>query len=131
MNFESTYVDPRGRASRGQFIGGVIPLLAAAVLYVALVGGVTGGWCLMVLLFPALVLHARRLHDMGRSGWLVLAPGVLNAAAIWLHYIAHDGGQLKAPVTLAALAVSAAFVLWGLLGKGKAEANRFGEPAAA
>ena len=131
MNFESTYVDPRGRTSRGQFIGGVIPLVAAVVLYVVLVGGVTGGWCLMALLFPALVLHARRLHDMSRTGWLVLVPGVLNAAAIWLHYITRDGGQLKDSVTLAALAVSAAFVLWGLLRKGKAKANRFGEPAAA
>jgi uncharacterized membrane protein YhaH (DUF805 family) len=72
------------------------------------------------------VLHARRLHDMGKTAWLLLAPGALFAAAVWFTMLSPDA-QLSSPVTLAALTVSAAFALWGLVGKGQAEANRFGE----
>ena len=31
-------------------------------------------WDLLVLLYPAVVLHVRRLHDIGSPGWLVLVP---------------------------------------------------------
>jgi hypothetical protein len=41
------------------------------------------------------------------------------------------GGQLETPLAWIALALSVAFLLWGLLGKGQAGANRWGEPAAA
>ena len=130
MNYESLFVNPNGRTSRGQFIGALIPLLAAAALYGLVVKGINGQWCLAMLLFPAMVLHARRLHDMGRTAWLLLAPGALDVAALRLQ-MGGRGDQLESAVTLAALAVSAGFALWGVVGKGQAEANRFGEPAAA
>ena len=76
-------------------------------------------WVLAVLVYPAFVLHARRLHDMGWTAWLLLAPGVLIAAAIWLH--THDAGAAaQSAVTWAAVAVAAGFALWGLVGKGQA-----------
>jgi len=119
MNFESLFVNPMGRTARGPFVGALIPLLAAAAFYYVLVKGVNGQDCLVVLLFPAVVLHARRLHDMGKTAWLLLAPVALIAAAFWLH-VTSPGGQLETPVTLAAIVVSAGFVLWGLVGKGRA-----------
>ena len=129
MTYDSTFAIPSGRTSRGGFVVALIILLAVAAFYYFRVKGTTGPWCLVMLVFPALVLHARRLHDMGQTAWLLLAPGALTAAAIWLGMLSHDA-KLGPPVALAALGVSACFALWGLIGKGQAEANRFGEPVA-
>lgn len=132
MNFESLFVNPNGRTSRGQFVAALLTLLAVVVFYQFLVTGRTAQFCLLVLLFPGIILHARRLHDMGHTAWLLIAPGVLMvvAFAIWLHIVSL-GPPLDAAVPLIALAVSAGFALWGCIGRGQAEANRFGAPAAA
>lgn len=132
MNFESLFVNPNGRTSRRQFVPALITLLAVVVFYAFLVTGRTAEWCLLVLMFPAIVLHARRLHDMGHTAWLLLAPAVpmLAAFAIWLQ-IFSLGAQLDSVVPLIALAISAGFAIWGCIGAGEAEANRFGAPAAA
>ena len=89
MNFESLFVNPSGRTSRGQFIAALITLLAVVAFYAFLVRGRTAQWCMLVLVFPAFVLHARRLHDMGHTAWLLLAPAVLMvvAFAIWLQHL--------------------------------------------
>jgi uncharacterized membrane protein YhaH (DUF805 family) len=130
LNFEALFANPNGRTSRGDFVGALIPLLAAAAFYFFLVKGRNGEWVLVTLLFPAAVLHARRLHDMGQTAWLLLIPGVLNIAAIWLH-MGSGNPELQPRLTLAALVVSAGFVVWGLVGKGQVQANRFGQPASA
>ena len=132
MNFESRFVNPNGRTSRGQFVPALITLLAVVAFYVILVKGRTGQWSMLVLVFPAVMLHARRLHDMGHTAWLLLAPAVLMVAAfaIWLHVVSL-GAQLEAAVPVTALVVCAGFALWGCIGTGQAEANRFGTPAAA
>ncbi|MEJ1966698.1 MAG: DUF805 domain-containing protein [Gammaproteobacteria bacterium] len=131
MNFESLFVNPNGRTSRSQFVAALITLLAVVVFYAFLVTGRTALWCLLVLVFPAVILHARRLHDMGHTAWLLLAPAILMIAAfaIWLQIISL-GAQFDAAVPLIALAVSAGFALWGCIGRGQAEANSFGAPAA-
>jgi uncharacterized membrane protein YhaH (DUF805 family) len=132
MNFESLFVNPKGRTARGQFVPALITLLAVVLFYAFLVRGRTAQWCLVVLLFPAIVLHARRLHDMGYTAWLLLAPAVLMVAAfaIWLG-IFSLGAQLDGALPVIALAVSAGFALWGCIGKGQAEANSYGPPVAA
>ncbi len=131
-SFDSLFTTLSGRTSRGQFAAALITLLAVVAFYQFLVTGRTALWSLMALLFPAVILHARRLHDMGHTAWLLLAPGVLMVAAfaIWLSIVSL-GAQLDAAVPPIALAVSAGFALWGCIGNGQAEANRFGAPAAA
>jgi uncharacterized membrane protein YhaH (DUF805 family) len=128
--YESFFANPNGRTSRGDFIRALIPLLAVAALYFFLVKGRNGEWVLVTLLFPAAVLQARRLHDRGLTAWLLLIPGALDATAIWLH-MASRNPELQPGVNLAALLVSAGFVLWGLVARGQTQANRFGQPAAA
>jgi uncharacterized membrane protein YhaH (DUF805 family) len=120
MNFDTLFVNPNGRTSRDQFVPALITILAVAAFYQLLVGGRTGLWSLSVLLFPAFILHARRLHDMGRSAWLLVVPTVLMVAAfaIWLKLVSF-GAQIDAVVPLIALAVSAGFALWGCIGKGQ------------
>jgi uncharacterized membrane protein YhaH (DUF805 family) len=125
--FDSLFVRPGGRTARAQFVPALLTLLAAVVFYAFIVKGRTAQWCLLVLLFPAIVLHARRLHDMGRSAWLLFLPTVLMIAAfsIWLGVV-KPGAQLEFAVPMIALAVSAGVALWGCIGKGQVEANRFG-----
>ena len=130
--FESLFANPNGRTSRGRFIPGLITLIAVVVFYWFLVAGRSGLWSMLILLFPGVILLARRLHDMGHTAWLLLAPAILMVAAfaVWLHLVSF-GAQLDATVPLVALAVSAGFALWGCIGKGQADANRFGAPATA
>src|SRR5690242_14886993 len=107
MNFDTLFMNPKGRSSRAQFVPALITLVAVIAFYAFLVTGRTATWCLLVVVAPAVILHARRLHDMGY------------------------GAQLDAVVPVTALVVSAAFALWGCIGKGQADANRFGAPATA
>ena len=131
MNFDSVFANPTGRLSRNAFVGGLVVLLLVVALYVLVAkAGRNGDWVLVTLLFPAFVLHARRLHDMGKSAWLLLIPGLPTLAFAWLHLFLPEN-QLTAPMGWVALVLAAAVAVWGLVGKGQAEANRFGEPAAA
>ena len=127
MNFDTLFVNPKGRTSRGQFVPALITLLAVVLFYAFLVTGRTATWCLLVLVFPAFILHARRLHDMGRTAWLLIVPVVLmiGAFAIWLKLMSF-GARVDGVLPIAALVVSAGFALWGCIGTGQADANRFG-----
>jgi uncharacterized membrane protein YhaH (DUF805 family) len=129
MNFDTLFVNPAGRTARGQFVGALVTVLAAFAFYYFLVPGRNSQWVQLVLLFPALVLHARRLHDMGWAAWPLLVPAALIVATAWLYLFVPEAGA-KGIVAVAALVVSAGFVVWGLIGKGEAQANRFGQPAA-
>ena len=130
MTFESAFVNVNGRTARGQFIAALITLLAVVVFYAYLVTGRTAQFCILVLLFPAIVLHARRLHDMGHTAWLLLAPVVLMVAAfaIWLRFVSL-GVRFDVAVPLIALATAAGFALWGCVGRGRSEANHIRQPA--
>jgi len=128
MNFDTLFVNPAGRTPRGQFVGALITVLAAFAFYYFLVPGRNSQWVQLVMLYPAAVLLARRLHDMGRAAWPVLVPSALIIAMAWL-YLFVPAAEVKGYVALAAVIVSAGFIVWGLVGKGQAEANRFGEPA--
>lgn len=131
QSFDAQYVNAAGRTSRGEFAAALVTLLAVVAFYCLVVTGRTAQWCVLVLLFPAVVLHARRLHDMGQRAWLLAVPAVLLLAAfaIWVHIV--NLGSLNTAVYAAALIIAAGFALWGCIGRGQAEANRFGAPATA
>ena len=129
MNYDTLFVNPSGRTGRGQYVGALITVLAAFAFYYFLVPGRNSQWVQLTLLFPAVVLLARRLHDMGYSGWLLVVPAGLIIAMAWL-YLYVPASPAKVGVAWAAIIASAAFIAWGLVGKGQPEANRFGQPAA-
>jgi uncharacterized membrane protein YhaH (DUF805 family) len=124
--FEARFVDPNGRTARAKFATALLTLLAAVAFYLFLVGGRTGQWALLMLLFPGMVLLARRLLDMGRSPWLLALPAVLMLAAfiIWLQ-LGRFGAQLDAVVPIAALVAVSGLALWGSFGVTRAGVVRF------
>ena len=132
--YEDRYAYPRGRTSRNDYILALIVLAAAFAFYHFLANpGLNRQWVLTTLLFPTFVLLARRLHDMGQNAWLLLVPGVLDAAVLGMHYadvLKLRAGAPPAVLVWAAIVVTAAFALWGVMGKGQDVANRYGEAAA-
>ena len=120
MNYEELFVNPTGRTARGPYIGALLTLLAAFAFYWLWVPGRTGQFAMLVMIYPGAVLHARRLHDMGRPGWHVLVPAALLLATGLFHLYAPEDVVTR-PLTLTALVVSVAFMLWGLLGKARTE----------
>lgn len=132
MTWDPLYAWSTGRTPRAEYIKALIPLILAAAFYTFIAkSGRNGEWVLATMLYPGFVLVAGRLHDMGQTGWLLLAPGLLDVAALGLHFFPPANFALTAPIGLAAYVVSIAFLVWGLAGPGQATANRFGEPAAA
>jgi len=131
-SFDFLFVNWNGRTPRAQFVAALVTVLAVAAFYAFRVTGLTAHWCMLMLVFPALVLHARRLHDMGHSAWLLVVPAVLTvtAFAIWFHIVSF-GVQLDGDIPVVAIAIFLGFALWGCIGSGQAEPNRFGAPAAA
>jgi uncharacterized membrane protein YhaH (DUF805 family)/uncharacterized membrane protein YphA (DoxX/SURF4 family) len=127
MTWNTLFVDHKGRTSREHFMAAVIPLAFVVWYYTRSGPDQYGLWGVLVLLFPAVVLHARRLHDMGHSGWLLLVPAGLTivSMAIWDHLL-DFGPQLNFGVPLATAIIFVAFALWGCIGKSQAESNSFG-----
>jgi len=132
-SWNTLFVQPGGRTSRGTFLAALIPL-ALGVLWYASKGPAVdvAPWGVLVLVYPAAVLCVRRLHDMGRTGWWVLFPTALTVAAmlIWGNRISF-GTQVDDIVPLAALVVFIGLALWGCIARGQAETNTFGPPVAA
>lgn len=129
MNYQNLFADPRGRTSARHFIIGLILVLAAAAFYYLVSPGLNGQWVIFTLLFPAFVLFARRLHDMGQTAWLTVPPGVIVGAAMLPANVANRG-TLEGPLTIVAAVVFVAFALWCGTAKGSVEANRYGEALA-
>ena len=71
------YATFSGRATRSEywwfFLFQVLVLVVASML-----GDVVNGIVTLLLLLPALAVGARRLHDIGRSGWwqLLMLTGI-------------------------------------------------------
>ena len=118
MHYETLFADPSGRLPQRAFAGALFTLLAAFFFYYLLVWGGSGRWGMLVLLYPATVLHARRLRDMRRPVWLLALPVALILAAFWLREN-RPGTATQLDLHVAAFAVAAAFALWGLLGKAR------------
>ena len=123
-SFDTVFASPGGRTSREHFVPALITLVAVVVFYAFLVKGRTALWCMLALMIPGVVLHMRRLHDMGRSAWVLVVPGALMlvAFAIWQQFL-DLGSQLDRGLTWGAIAVAVGFALWGCVVEGQAEAG--------
>jgi|GEM_PF-516261 len=126
--FDTLFANPNGATARGPYIGAVVTLLAAFAFYHFVVPGLTSWWCQLMLLFPAVMLHARRLHEMRKPAWLLVVPAALLVATFWLQ-LSSPGSTAQTAVAWAAVVVSAGFILWGLVGKGQSTIRPVEKPA--
>jgi len=82
----SKYADFSGRASRSEFWWFVLAQLVVLIV-ASLIHRFVYGIAALGLLLPALAVGARRLHDIGKSGWLqllMLIP-IVNLVLIYFY----------------------------------------------
>ena len=142
MNFEtfdwrSLYLSAQGRIGRREFWIGAAGLIAVG-LAVGIIP-VVGALASLAMLYPWTCLTAKRLHDFGRSGWLVLIAAVpaavsgalgvfmaLAASNLATLGVAMASAGLALTVSALALLASLAFLLWVALKPGERSANAYG-----
>ena len=89
------YADFRGRARRKEYwmyvlfnvLFAVIAMILDNVLDIAIKGlnyGPIYGLYYLATLIPSLAVGVRRLHDVGKSGWMMLVAFVPCIGGIWL-----------------------------------------------
>lgn len=66
------YADFNGRATRSEFWWFVLFSVVVQIIARMLLGISLGGLVALALLVPSLAVGSRRLHDIGKSGWLQL-----------------------------------------------------------
>lgn len=140
MNWKTLFLSAEGRIAKRDFWIGAAILFGAGFVanMLPLIGAVAG----LVLLYPWTCLVAKRLHDFGRSAWLVLVPVVPAAASGVLALVTTmamgnaatmAAGFAAAGLTLLvstlAILFSLAFLLWVGLKDGDAATNAYGSPA--
>ena len=138
MQWASLFFRSQGRIGRGPFWIGFI--LLGAVQSVACLLPHASWIAFMLLAYGWICLYAKRLHDMGHSGWLTVAPILANllalsaAAAFWLRAFSAKG-QAPSVYWMALTALSGAglidllFVAWVGLSPGEADENPYGPGA--
>src|SRR5258706_5284705 len=141
MDWNYLLLSPQGRIGRQDFWIGFAVVMGLSVLcnLVPIIGQIAG----LLLLWPQACIHSKRLHDMGRSAWLMLIPfgvaiaiGGVAAVTRGLSGLGAMTGHLGAAAASGALTLLAlgcaflvglAFLLWVGLTPGQPGPNRFGE----
>jgi uncharacterized membrane protein YhaH (DUF805 family) len=124
LNYEGLFIQFNGRTSQAVFIPAAITVIVAIAFFAYMVGGRTAHFCMLMLVYPAFILLARRLQDMGQSGWLALIPTVvaLLAFGTTLAYFSL-GETADANLPLIAVAVGVVFGLWACVGRSHGSAK--------
>ncbi len=151
MNWQSLFFSAEGRIGQAQFWMAVLILLV--VWFFALALHVFAPLIWLVVAYCWVCVFAKRLHDFGKSGWLMLLPvavwtialtlgmifggitaisGLITAFTAGLHpaswaMLIGALGTMFAMFALAAL-VKFIFLLWVGLSPGDPGENRFGPP---
>lgn len=153
MDWSRLFLSAEGRIGQKDYWIGVLILFAVWV--VSHVAHVFAPLIWLVLIYPWICVIAKRLHDFGRSGWLILVPVVVGCIAVIGAVIAAGGALIGAVlasaaeqhtdivwswsgvfgalgIALAFLAVAGlvklVFLLWVGLSRGDAGPNRYGPP---
>lgn len=146
MDFQKLFLSADGRIGRGEFWAGWC-ILFVINLVVHFIPG-PGQLIALVLIYPWVCVYSKRLHDMGKSGWLQLIPIVVFLVAIIVGVIAGGtaaimgamSGHSDAEAGMAALGglglffillclallVSLIFLLWVGISPTQPGENRYG-----
>ena len=111
-------LSPSGRIPRREFWPGFAVVMVASVVlnFIPLLGQLLG----LVMLWPQFCIHAKRLHDLGKSALLMLIPLAVTIAAGVLSLVSD---RLSFGVSFL---VGGAFLLWVGLTPGQAGPNPYG-----
>ena len=146
FDFQSAMFSFEGRLRRSHFWIGFLIIFGANVVlgWIPILG-----WLIsLALIWPNLAISVKRLHDMGRTGWLVVAPYLISFALLIAGMVIMFGGMAAggmAPdyyednpaaalavmgpafgVFLLSFLVGLAFILWIGLTDSQPGDNRFG-----
>jgi len=96
----SNYVNFEGRARRKEFWMFVLANVVVSIV-LSMLGGIISSWISNILsmiysfaiLLPSIAVGVRRLHDLGKSGWLYLLILIPIVGAIILIYWSAQPGQ--------------------------------------
>ena len=113
MNWQSVFFSSNGRLGQKDFWVAVLALICAWVLSLALHFLAFFAW--LVLAYAWICVLSKRLHDAGRSGWLILIPVAVGCAAVCISLVIAGVGAITAFATGSSEASNWA-VLWGALG---------------
>lgn len=140
MNWLPLFLSLDGRIGRKDFCIGAVALIAVGVLANLL--PIVGPLLSLALIVPWTCLLVKRLHDFGRSGWLVLIAIVpaAGSAALGLFTTlaasnaatmgaAFAGAGLTLVVSSVALIVSLGFLIWVGAKPGDLQPNAYGSAA--
>lgn len=134
--FWSGFVDFSGRSNRGEYWWATLAVMLVGIVASLLDGALfgpgdrqplSGVWGLATLL-PSLAIAVRRLHDVDRTGWWVVAPAGLGVlAGVLLVSTATSGTPPVAAVLagVAAAAMAIVLLVW-CCQRGTSGPNRFG-----
>lgn len=146
MDWKFLFLDPKGRIGRKDFwIGFAILFVAGLVLgMIPVIGQIIG----LLMLYLWVCLGSKRLHDMGKSGWLMVVPFALQVLAMVLVVMAAGGAMMAGAaggdaaggamagamggglIAMLAGLASLAFLIWIGATPGQPEANQYGPPPA-
>ncbi|WOR16163.1 DUF805 domain-containing protein [Hyphomonas sp. FCG-A18] len=76
LNFGQVLFSPKGRITQGQFWGGWAALFIANIVVGFI--PVAGNFLSIALIYVGACIYGKRLHDMGKSGWVHLVPWVVT-----------------------------------------------------
>lgn len=131
MRWLGIFLSVRGRIDRRSFWTSVAVLgLIAAALQLL---GPPGRLSALLLAVPFICLLAKRLHDLGRSGWFSAFPCALAAAGALVLRLTEEGPGVPEDVTFGGVLAALAFAVVGLvfvvrigLGKPDPDPNIYG-----
>ena len=144
MDWKTLFLSTKGRIGQKDFWIGIAILTVA--WWLAHLAPPLGYLIHLLLIYPFICLHTKRLHDLGRSGFIQLIPDMVGlvcfiVGVMWLgsgliSAVARGdwvgvGGAILGGLLLAALLglwalVSLGFLLWTGLASGQPGDNRFG-----
>jgi len=145
MNWQALFLSANGRIGQKDFwIGFAILFVAGIVLnFIPVIGQIAG----ILLIYPWVCVYSKRLHDMGKTGWLAAVPFGVFFVAMVLAVIAGGAAMFGAAsgsavgagsavaalgmiglITMLAFLVWIAFTLWLGLSKGDPATNQYGPP---
>ena len=122
-NYDALMVNWKGTTSQADFIPALVTIIAVYAFYywVGVFGTVQ--FSILFLLFPALVLLARRLRDMGKSPALVFVALIPLLVAFGVTFNYFSLGGLDIIISWISLAVTAALMAWGCAGQNNSAAT--------